>query len=57
MLASSQRGTPCDRRLEAVEADLDHAAASGVVERLFGPVAEVIVPETAKEGQQFEWRR
>ena len=37
-----------------LEADAD-AAARGVVERLFGLVAEVIVPETVKRGT--EWIR
>ena len=46
-----RRGAPCDRLLED---DVD-AAARGVVERLFGLVAEVIEPETVKRGT--EWIR
>ena len=50
----------CDRmagvahRDRLLEADAD-AAARGVVERLFGLVAEVIEPETVKRGT--EWIR
>ena len=38
------------------EEDAD-AAACGVFERLFGPVAEVIVRETVKVTRNIEWIR